>query len=107
MAKILHIGVEAVEVLAAVRSPQGALGTAVVREREEVIEVASPDRLGPGVGGEALAGVLADGLQHRQPCAPVRLPDACQQALGDQPVHRVEGRARTPDRALARAPQTG
>ena len=57
---------------------------------EKVAVVALTDGFRVGGGREALAGVRADRLEHRQPRGAVWLPAAHEQALGDEAVERVE-----------------
>ena len=74
--------------------PQSAaIGAVALGEREEVAVVALADGVAVGGGGEALAGVGADRLQHPQPGGRVRVLAAHEQALGDEPVERVEAGA--------------
>ena len=88
--EVVDLGVQPGEVLAGVGTPKRAFGSVALGEREVVAIVVLAHGLDIGRGGEALAGVGADRLEHPQPGGRERVPASHEQALGDQAVERVQ-----------------
>ena len=76
-----------------VGSPELPIGAVPLREREVVTGVAVPHRRGVTLLREALAGERPDRVEHREPRRFSRSAVAHEQALGHEPVERVEIRA--------------
>ena len=86
------LGVEPGEMLLAVGSGERRVGPVALGEREVEAMMALVDGVCVRERCETLGGVGADRLQHPQPGASADVP-ADEQALGDQPVERVDAGA--------------
>ena len=89
-AEVVALRVERRSVGPAVGTPQRPVGAVTLGDGEEVLAVALAHDLGVGPRREPLGGVGAHGLEHQQPGRLVRTSAAHQEALGDQPVERVQ-----------------
>ena len=88
--EVVDLGVQPGEVLPGAGTPKRAIGSVALGEREVVAIVVLAHGLDVGRGGEALAGVGADRLEHPQPGWRERVLASHEQALGDQAVERVQ-----------------
>ena len=86
------LGVEPGEMLLAARSRERRVGPVAPGEREVEAIMALADGVAVRERAEALGGIGADGLQHAQPGASADVA-AYEQALGHQPVERVDAGA--------------
>ena len=92
-AEVLDLAVQSREVLATVRAVDRRIGPVASSHGLEVAEVALTHRFAVWNGREALGCVRPHRFQHPEPGGPVFLAAAHEQALGDEPVERVDAGA--------------